>query len=884
MSPARRRLLRIAEGMYRTALRAYPSEYRAQFGHQMYLAFCELNAEHADRTAIGPTLSLWAREIGGLVVTAARERATYAVSRTRTVVRQRFHTKGGAPHIPPATAALAVFLVVLAGYLLTLAPTVTFWDAGEFLAASKTLGIPHQPGTPVWVFVSNVWGTLFPIGNYAFRINVMTAVFSAAASALLFSVVLKILSRKAQGPDRLWAYIAAAAAATVSAFTFTMWQNSTESEVYALAVLGIALSVWCILRWRESRGTAKAPRFLILTVYLAALAVGNHLLALLVGPALIGFVYHVIRNEPLVHQKDRHSEWAQLLVLSASWVLLVGTGLGSTTLFTAAALVFVAAAAVGVMRGEARFTLVAVAVSVVGVSTYLFLYIRAGLAPAINMSDPSSWDALLGVIRREQYPVRLPTDNPIYFSGPGNPGRTLELLGLQIINYLQYFDWQWSMGLEKTSPLFAPVRLPFTLAFVSLGVYGASLLRERDRSAFWLLALIFVVMGPGLVGYMNFKPGFSLAYDRFPDFATHEVRERDYFFLVSFQMWGAFAGIGIARLYRTLRTTLATQGRTVALTPKLALPVLAIALLPFVLNFNAATRRHGPDAQLARDFAYDMLQTVEPYGILVTYGDNDTYPLWYLQNVEGIRRDVTVIVRSLSSMDWFMRQLRDRKVHRFDPEQAPWYADIAPSEPPPPLHSLSDEEIDGIRRGIYLRSDYRFTAGTVEQTYPAETVLYPNDILTLRLIQENVGRRSVYFSISAGSDSWVRLGDSLVQEGLAYKLYTDRVPESTQLVDSGFGMPMNLARTDSLAAHVYRYAGLTAADTTELDATSKNITAHFARLFLSLANGHDSVGNHEQFVESLVRAYDFAPNPRLRELLQSAAPGALESLTATEDE
>ena len=545
MSPMRRRLHRFAERAFRTALRAYPLEYRTRFGQQMYLAFCQLNAEYRDRPGVAAPVRLWAREARDLIATATRERVSTTAALVMAAVRHRERRPRFPVSRTGSLGALAIFLAVLTGYVWTLAPTVTFWDAGEFLAASKTLGIPHQPGTPVWVFVSNVWGTLFPIGSYAFRINLMTAVFSAAAAALLFSVVFKILTGRTGESDRRWAAIAGAAAATVSAFTFTMWQNSTESEVYAIAVFGIALSAWVTLRWRECRGTPRAPRFLLLTVYLAAFSVGNHLLALLVGPALIGFIFHVLRSEPLTDRKVRRSEWAQLVVLSACWMLLVGTGLGSATLFKAAAVAFTAAAGFAVIRGESKFTVAAVAVAAVGVSTYLFLYIRSGLGPAINMSDPSSWDALLGVIRREQFPVRLLTDNPLYFTGPANPGRTLQLLGLQIVNYLQYFDWQWSMGLEKTDPVFALVRRPFTLAFVTLGVYGAALLWSRDRSAFWMLVLIFAITGPALVGYMNFKPGFSLGLDIFPNPANHEVRERDYFFLVSFQMWGVFAGVGV---------------------------------------------------------------------------------------------------------------------------------------------------------------------------------------------------------------------------------------------------------------------------------------------------------------------------------------------------
>ena len=88
--------------------------------------------------------------------------------------------------------------------------------------------------------------------------------------------------------------------------------------------------------------------------------------------------------------------------------------------------------------------------------------------------------------------------------------------------------------------------------------------------------------------------------------------------------------------------------------------------MPFALNWSKASRRHGPDARLAADFAYDLLNSAPPYGILFTYGDNDTFPLWWAQEVEGIRQDVTVVCLALANTDWYMRQLRDNPVRQVD--------------------------------------------------------------------------------------------------------------------------------------------------------------------------------------------------------------------------
>ena len=89
---------------------------------------------------------------------------------------------------PPYRIALAAAGLVLLGYVLTLAPTVTFWDAGEFIAASKTLGIPHPPGTPLFVMIAHVWALLFPLGEYAVKTNLLSAILSAAGAGFFFLI------------------------------------------------------------------------------------------------------------------------------------------------------------------------------------------------------------------------------------------------------------------------------------------------------------------------------------------------------------------------------------------------------------------------------------------------------------------------------------------------------------------------------------------------------------------------------------------------------------------------------------------------------------------------------------------------------------------------
>jgi hypothetical protein len=748
--------------------------------------------------------------------------------------------------------------------VLTLGPTVTFWDAGEFIATAKILGIPHPPGTPLFVLLDHVWSWLVPVGQYAFRSNLMTAVSSAAAAALFFLVIAQALgARPAAEPGEQGVQLAGAgAAALVSAFVFTVWQNSNETEVYMIATFSIAAVCWLAWLWRRHRGTSRAPHLLLLVVYLMAVSLGAHLLTLLVGPALIGFMFYTIRSEPLRDDAERRVERAQLAVLTGVWALLVGTGMGSTGLLVLGGSIFLAGAAYAAATGAGLFAFSVLVLAAVGASTYLFLYVRAGLHPFINEADPSTWQSLVAVIRREQYPPRSPLDNPIYPSGPENPGRNLTLLWLQLQNYLQYFDWQWANSLATTQPVFAWQRLPFTLLFTSLGIYGMQVIKRRDNGVFWLLFLLWLTTGLGLMIYINFKPGFSLGYDQFPDPNTHEVRERDYFYTVSYQTWGLFAGAGLAGLYRILR-------RDIRLPQVLAASAFGLALLPFALNFRAASRAHGPDATLARDFAFDLLQSVEPYGILFTNGDNDTFPLWYAQEVEGIRRDVSVVNLSLGNTDWYIRQLRDNPVRPFEPQASPWYAGAAPDRVPPPLHTLTDQEIASLQPQLLGRT-LRFVAGRVEHTYPEGTPLYVKDVLILRLIQENVGRRPIYFSLTAGSGSWLGLQSYLTQQGLALKLHADQPPEPSRLAPGLADFPpVDVVRTDSLVWQVYRYAKLLEPDTLVLEPTARNIATNLSIPPLTLGQAYQLRGDTQRALKNLELAYRLAPSTQLGQVLRS---------------
>ena len=772
---------------------------------------------------------------------------------------------------PPYRWAIVTSLVVLLGYLVSLAPSVTFWDAGEFIAAMKILGIPHPPGTPLFVVMGHVWGMIFPFGEFAFRTNLLSALFSAAGAGCWFLVLHEAAGRYLRDEDPgapvLLRPAAAAAGVLIAAFGFTNWQSSNETEVYAIANFTIAAVCWLLLRWRAARGTPRAGRYLLLVAYLLGIAIGNHLLGLLVGPAAVAFVVAELRLRPAADPLTRRHEWGDAAVLAGLWALLTGIGLGNATLIAVGAVAFLAALILAAMAGEARFGLLMLGIALVGVTPYLYLLIRSGQLPILNEAAPATWDALLAVIRREQYPPRTPLDDPTELSGPDNPGRTLVLIGLQLLNYLQYFDWQWAKALPGTlgGPNGLPLRTLFTLAFLTLGVRGFAAQWRRDRSGAWMLGVLFLATGLGLVAYMNFKPGYSIGYDRYPGADDHEVRERDYFFVVSFVVWGLWAGLGLLTLARQAAGRLG--GRTVG--KILPATVFLAALIPFALNYDQASRRHGPDARLAGDFAYDLLNSVPPYGILFTYGDNDTFPLWWAQEVEGIRRDVTVVCLALAQTEWYMRQLRDNPVRPFDEASAPaiWKG-LNPVQPTWELHTMTDQEIAQAIPQILPR-DITLPVGPYATTLAANSVLYANDFLSLRVIQQNFGRRAIVWGLTAAGNNF-GLDRFMVQRGIGIHMLGTPVDTTDMRYDFRrmMGAPLDIAMTERLMMETYRYARLLEEPRRVLESTASGIASTMGLPFTQLAYAMEQRGDTARTVRFLERAALLSGNPAIAAALE----------------
>ncbi len=546
--------------------------------------------------------------------------------------------------LTPRRAALLAAAVLAVVYAATLAPGVTFWDAGEFIAAAHSLGIPHPPGTPLFVLLLNTWAKLFAFLPFATATNLFSAACTAAAGGLTALWI----ARRTGAP---WAAIGAAITAGAMS---SVWQNATETEVYAAS---LALAVGAIAA-ADVAGRSLDRRWLVLAAYLLALSIPLHLSTMVAAPVVIQLA---------TDRGDGRRDWSAFTALVGVSLSVIGLsrlsvpmiGLGLFAMGLAPAID--ASADSPTMRRERRQLF---AVLVLAFSGVLFMLVRARHDPAINQANPSTLSQLAYVIGRRQYdlPGMWPRQAPGW---------------IQVANWFEYADWQFALSL---APSVIPTvwRILVTVAFAVLAYVGARWHRAIDRRTWRAVALLFVCGTVGVILYLNLRAGTSFGWRFLPDESNHEARDRDYFFVLGFWAWGIWAGMGCVALARVILRRVGAQeprsaeesasaaatarGRArsrfaVGMTPVLG---LALAAVPIALNWSAVSRRSEPEASMPRVVAAELLDPLPPKTVLFVAGDNDTYPLWYAQQVEHRRPDVTIVTLPLLGARWYTEELLRR--------------------------------------------------------------------------------------------------------------------------------------------------------------------------------------------------------------------------------
>jgi hypothetical protein len=740
---------------------------------------------------------------------------------------------------PPYLWAALTSLIVFAIYLATLAPTTAFWDTSEYIAAARVLGVPHPPGNPLFVIMAHVFGLIPLAASYAVRINLFAAVTSAAAAGLWFLVAERWL--RGIVPERWPRYAAAFAGILVGATSWTVWNQSTVNEkVYTLSLLSIAVVMWLVVRWGDDEPGTHRDRWLVLIAYVMALTSTNHLMGVLALPALAVYVLWtdwrtVLRPWAVV------TFWTLLLAVSGKWSDMFLGGTMQVPLIVATLGIFGYALWTSPRDPLVYLGLTAV---IVGISlNYLWLPMRAGQYPPINEGEPVGFlsQALQDVLNRVQYGKPPLTERQATFSA-------------QLQNYWQYHSWQFAKDWGGFSGI-------ATMLFTLLGLGGLWSLWKSDRRAGLAALALLGTLSVGLVYYMNFKYGYS----QFPgeEALPREVRERDYFFIGSFAIFGSFVALGFGALMRAIVGFLRDRGSSMSRWAA-ASPVLALALIPLLGNRVTASRAHET---LARDFAHDILESVEPYGILITAGDNDTFPLWYAQEVEGIRQDVTLANLSLMNTRWHLRQLRRRETPRFDPAKAaalwrprpsesgvPLTDSAAANQPSPtwphpkePVFSLTTAQLDSLPEAMQVPEKGGVTFDSLKIAF-GQDVMMLQDLATIFLIRDNMGKRPIFFSWSDGGypDQTLGLSPYLVSQGLVRKLMPRPVEASDSIVLSPSLGYLDVPRTEKLLWDVYHWP-TAARDRPRgwVDRPSGSILQLYAVIYGGAARAFDSAGRKD---------------------------------------
>ena len=526
-------------------------------------------------------------------------------------------------------------------YLLTLEPTTSFWDCGEFIAVSYQLQVGHPPGAPFYQLLAHLF-TLLAGGNaaaVAWWSNALSAVAGGCTVMFLYWTV-RMLQRFPTTAHRQTSIASSRFAAVVGSLCYlfcdTAWFSAVESEVYSLAMLIASVSVWAMLRWYHASDRTQAQRWLLLVALLLGLGVCTHLLTLLTLPAVLLLIIFKAKKHKLTTTKLK----SHLILLGSCIVLFA-----------------------------------------VGLSPYLIIPIRAAANTPINEGNPSTVAAFKSYLSRDQY-EKAPLyprmwrhrehDAEYAYSWCGGDtsfvGNMSYYFSYQLTYmYLRYLMWNFSgryndrqghgspqngqfltgvppldrllVGTSANPPSSLPTRghNVYYMLPLMLGLVGAVVLTRR-RKAFWVVLTLFLMGGIILNIYLNHP--------------CYEPRERDYAYILSFYSFCIFIAFGAEGLL--LKTK-----KYKKLPPILNLLLLAVPLLMAWQNWDDHDRSHR---YIARDSAANILNSCDHHErgtVLFTYGDNDTFPLWYIQTVEHERTDIRVENINLMGVQNFVNLLSE---------------------------------------------------------------------------------------------------------------------------------------------------------------------------------------------------------------------------------
>lgn len=672
-----------------------------------------------------------------------------------------------------AVFALIVALIV---YVRTMAASASFWDAGEFIATSYTLGVPHSPGTPLYILVGRVF-TLLPLPlATAVKVNLLSAVCGAFGALFAYLLVVRfldyMLGKSADLSDTIIKVTAATAAALFLTFSDTYWFNATEAEVYAMSAFLMGFMTWLGLKWADNPLSPKSTSLIYLLFYLLALSVGFHLGTIL---AFSGIFFIILMTE-----RKTFTNFEFLVACLGVGILVADATLyrnGNVTLVLYT--IFVALLLWLYLR-KSSFAIICTALFILGVSVHLVLMIRSGHNPAIDEGDPETWRALYAVLRREQYPAMHVFTRKASFI-------------FQLEHFNNYFQAQFEMARLYIGRLNLGSVIP-----LGLGLWGMIDQYSKHRKTFIMLFVTFLVTSLGLIIFLNFS--------------SSEVRERDYFYSPAFYYFAIFIGLGIGSLISEVKKRI----------PDNPVPVYSLAalffLLPWAVGHHYYFYHDRSSNYVCRAYSINMLKPLEKDAIIFTNGDNDTFPLWYIQEVEQYRKDVRVVNLSLLNTPWYIKQLRD-------------------NEPRIPI-TWKDDYIDTLE-------PFRTPEGGV---------VLVRDLAVHHILQENRWKRPIYFAVTIPPETFAPYRKYLEMEGLVYRL----VPrEGENMID--------MEKLEDNIFNVYSYQSILTDDwkrdrSLYLFPHIEHLIQNYAAAFCTLAFSKHRDGKTDEAVRCLEIAKEISPD------------------------
>lgn len=770
---------------------------------------------------------------------------------------------------------LLSFLIAAVTYIMTVQPSVPFWDCGEFTAAATWQQVPHPPGAPLFLMIGKVFQIIIPFGDLGWRVNIAAAISAAFSVLFTYLITVKVLENFRGTPkdtgEGLSIYLSGLVAAAALTFSDTMWFNSVESEVYATSLTFVALIIWLIMKWNEKADEPGHEKYLLIIAYLIGLSTGVHLLSILTVFSIVLIVYFrkykftwksffimgaiavfifflvypiIVKWVPAFlagHSPSRDSLTREYALENSMFLQIVAIA----TILLA---IFGFWKAIKSKKNILALSTAAFLLVILGYTTYTQILLRANSNPPMNENEPKDFSKLASYLGREQYgdapfwPRRYQTDDYFiqnyvskdkdgnYIYGPwypptrgearrkdGSYNATQEFTEINSsgeINYLikyqmnhmyfRYFAWNFigraSDAQDAGTVWFAKSKDSDVLNYKS----GYA---QYFPIQFYALPLLFGLFG--FVFHFYKDPKMAMAY--LAMFLTMGVlaaiqqnqqdpqpRERDYFYVGSFLVWTVWIGLGTFSIMDWINK------KRISVAVAISVFVASFILVPLNMAYGGWKIHSRAGNYLPFDYAYNILQSVEENAILFTNGDNDTFPLWYLQDVAGVRRDVRVANLSLGNTLWYVDQLKNRE---------PWGANKIPLSFDD--KTLKTDENDDnalsydfteaqnivipVRKEILEKytddpailadGNMRFTFVGKEYGSQNNKTMYlmrVQDKLILDILKQTKFERPVYFSNTVGPDAFAGLEKFFRYEGMAMRICP--VPQEnsarTETIDS----------------------------------------------------------------------------------------------------